>query len=53
LPASLPSAGQFGVQHEPIYIIEPIGQPHLPPQPSEWPASLPSAGQLGVQQPPP
>ena len=27
----------------------PIGQEHLPPQPSSSPARLPSAGQLGVQ----
>jgi hypothetical protein len=49
----LPSAGQFGVQQAPMYIIEPVGQPHVLPHPSDIPALLPSVGQLGVQQLPP
>jgi hypothetical protein len=36
-----------------MYIIEPVGQEHLPPQPSDIPAALPSDGQVGVQQLPP
>jgi hypothetical protein len=36
-----------------MYIIEPVGQVHLPPHPSAMPAALPSAGQAGVQQLPP
>jgi hypothetical protein len=53
IPALLPSAGQLGVQHAPMYIIDPVGQEHLPPHPSAIPAALPSAGQVGVQQLPP
>jgi hypothetical protein len=53
IPARLPSDGQFAVQQAPMYIIEPIGQVHLPPHPSAMPAALPSAGQAGVQQLPP
>jgi hypothetical protein len=49
----LPSAGQFGVQHAPMYDISPNGQEQVPPQPSDFPLSLPSLEQLGVQQLPP
>jgi hypothetical protein len=44
---------QLGVQQAPMYIIAPIGQPHVPPQPSALPALLPSAGHAGAQQLPP
>jgi hypothetical protein len=53
IPALLPSAAQVGVQHAPMYIIAPAGQPQVLPQPSDIPALLPSVGQLGVQQLPP
>ena len=36
-----------------MYIMLPIGQLHMPPQPSDLPALLPSFGQEGVQQLPP
>jgi hypothetical protein len=51
MPARLPSLGQLGVQQPDIDmdIMLPIGQPHLPLQPSSMPARLPSAGQVGVQ----
>jgi hypothetical protein len=53
MPARLPSFGQSGVQQAPMYIIAPIGQLHVPPQPSALPPLLPSAGQAGLQQLPP
>jgi hypothetical protein len=49
MPPRLPSLGQFGVQQPSIDIMLPIGQPHLPLQPSSMPARLPSAGHVGVQ----
>jgi hypothetical protein len=36
-----------------MYTILPIGQVHIPPQPSDLPALLPSFAQAGVQQLPP
>jgi hypothetical protein len=53
IPARLPFAGQFGVQHDPMYTIAPAGQEQVPPQPLDMPPALPSLGQLGVQQLPP
>ena len=53
MPALLPSVGQLGVQQLPMYVMLPIGQVHMPPQPSVLPASLPSLAQVGVQQLPP
>jgi hypothetical protein len=49
----LPSVGQFGVQHAPMYDVVPAGQGQVPPQPLDMPPSLPSLGQVGVQQLPP
>ena len=49
MPALLPSLGQLGVQQPAIDIMLPIGQSHLPLQPSSMPARLPSVGHVGVQ----
>jgi hypothetical protein len=53
IPPRLPSVGQFGVQHAPMYEVVPVGQGQVPPQPLDMPPSLPSLGQVGVQQLPP
>jgi hypothetical protein len=52
MPPLLPSAGQLGLQQLPPYSTDPLGQPHVLPQPSDIPARLPSFGQSGVQHAP-
>jgi len=53
IPPRLPSAGQLGAQHAPMYSALPFAHAHVPPQPSDIPPLLPSAGHVGLQQLPP